>query len=520
MKAEPAKALILAITLALAVAVSMLFLHGAPRAFPLDDAYIHLCYARNLAQGNGFSFNPGEPSFGTTSPLWVFILALFIRFLEPHLLVRLIAGICLWLSLYLGSAIIREQLREKSLSTPVKVFFIFFPALFLAASGNFLWIVFSGMESALFCALTLASIFLLIRKKPAWFGYPLMGLLVLTRFEAVFLIPLVLLWQWFHLEDKKKMWGILVSIVLPLAFHAWAYFALGHFLPTTRSGKLASDLFNSGISLKGGWVFFTRHILYLWHTQQIFQPALLLAIAAVLSLIWTNKSKINIGPAGMLAIFALMIFLYHDQFFRSTQLLTPYHNFRYQVLFFPAVAIGLTAIFGRLYEIGLAQKKDASAIIWILVIVMVPSSVFLRKWHTLFLDQSRHVEEVHQLAARWASYNLPESSRIACFDIGSLGFYSDRYVIDLGGLTDPKIYPYLRKKEVGGYLEQERATHYIELGTPGSERMVGVRKDEGKLYELKPVMYFAGTRVREPVLLHSWEMKVFELDWLEPKPEN
>src|SRR5690348_13183272 len=43
--------------------------------FPLDDSYIHLQFARNLATGHGWSFNPGEPTPGATSPLWVALLA-------------------------------------------------------------------------------------------------------------------------------------------------------------------------------------------------------------------------------------------------------------------------------------------------------------------------------------------------------------------------------------------------------------------------------------------------------------
>jgi len=39
-----------------------------------DDAYIYLRYAKNISAGHGWSFNPGEPSYGTTSPLWTLIL--------------------------------------------------------------------------------------------------------------------------------------------------------------------------------------------------------------------------------------------------------------------------------------------------------------------------------------------------------------------------------------------------------------------------------------------------------------
>src|SRR5436309_8543899 len=43
--------------------------------FPLDDSWIHLHFARNIAEGAGFSFNPGSPIAGSTAPLWTLLLA-------------------------------------------------------------------------------------------------------------------------------------------------------------------------------------------------------------------------------------------------------------------------------------------------------------------------------------------------------------------------------------------------------------------------------------------------------------
>ena len=42
--------------------------------FPLDDSWIHLQFARNLAEGAGFSFNPHRPVAGSTAPLWTLLL--------------------------------------------------------------------------------------------------------------------------------------------------------------------------------------------------------------------------------------------------------------------------------------------------------------------------------------------------------------------------------------------------------------------------------------------------------------
>src|SRR6187455_2703709 len=40
-----------------------------------DDGFIHLQYAKHLIADGEMAFNRGEPSFGTTSPLWVTALA-------------------------------------------------------------------------------------------------------------------------------------------------------------------------------------------------------------------------------------------------------------------------------------------------------------------------------------------------------------------------------------------------------------------------------------------------------------
>ena len=46
-----------------------------------DDAFIHLEFARSVAEGRGFAFN-GALTYGDTSPLWVLLLA------SAHALIR------------------------------------------------------------------------------------------------------------------------------------------------------------------------------------------------------------------------------------------------------------------------------------------------------------------------------------------------------------------------------------------------------------------------------------------------
>jgi hypothetical protein len=63
----------------------------------LDDAYIFFVYARNVATGQGWSFNAGETSFGTSSVLWTLLLALPALFgIDLVQASRVLGASCVW----------------------------------------------------------------------------------------------------------------------------------------------------------------------------------------------------------------------------------------------------------------------------------------------------------------------------------------------------------------------------------------------------------------------------------------
>jgi hypothetical protein len=63
----------------------------------MDDFFITLRYAGNIASGKGWVFNAGERVLGTTSPLLTFLVSLFIKSgLEGVLSIRLLCSLFLW----------------------------------------------------------------------------------------------------------------------------------------------------------------------------------------------------------------------------------------------------------------------------------------------------------------------------------------------------------------------------------------------------------------------------------------
>src|SRR5213593_2217348 len=66
--------LVVAVAVPLAVLLTSERRIAGAAGFPLDDSWIHLHFARNLAEGAGFSYNPGAPVAGSTAPLWTLLL--------------------------------------------------------------------------------------------------------------------------------------------------------------------------------------------------------------------------------------------------------------------------------------------------------------------------------------------------------------------------------------------------------------------------------------------------------------
>jgi hypothetical protein len=117
--------------------------------FPLDDAWIHQTYARNLARSGQLAFVPGLPSAGSTAPLWSVLLSLGYLLGLPFKLWTyglgiLLLGLTGWTMTRLGAALFSEQPRLG-----------WWAGLFCLLEWHLLWAAVSGMETMLFVWLSL-----------------------------------------------------------------------------------------------------------------------------------------------------------------------------------------------------------------------------------------------------------------------------------------------------------------------------------------------------------------------------
>jgi hypothetical protein len=64
--------------------------------------------------------------------------------------------------------------------------------------------------------------------------------------------------------------------------------------------------------------------------------------------------------------------------------------------------------------------------------------------------------------AHWVAENTPKDALIAAHDIGALGYFADRSILDLAGLVSPEVIPFLRDQaRLEAYMVAQGADYLV-----------------------------------------------------------
>lgn len=452
-----------AVALALGVAVFLLRTRqlagpvGAA-AFPLDDAWIHMHFARNLAEGRGFVYNPGVPVSGSTAPLWTLALAGVFAAFGSH--PALAKG--LGLAATLGTAWLAGRLariwtdsRELALLASVVT----------ALAGPMVWGALSGMEVSLAALLVTAALLLHVRDR-AWAAATGLGLGVLARPEALVMLPLF--WLAGPLTWRR---GVRWLVPVGVSLAPWVAFNLATSrrpLPATAAAKIEGGLvgFLSGVRepvstalLKRPWQFESEWVRWLWQVDALV-PLLLLP-----GLWWLGRrfGRVAVAPASVLVVHPL-----------AMALLAPYRGpgfqeGRYSIHLLPLAVVVAVALLGGLltprpsgekegWEGWITGARRAGALALLAgALVALPGAATRYGWAV------QNIEAMQVHLGHWVARHTPPAARIGLNDVGAIAYFSRREVVDVMGLVTPAIIPFRRDGEMGvlRFLEQSCPDYLI-----------------------------------------------------------
>ena len=432
---------------ALAVAFYLLvaYLQNGAFGFPLDDAWIHQVYARNLGTRFEFSFFAGQPSAGSTSPLWAILLSIGYALRIDFRVWTILLGI-----LFLGASGWMTQRVTAHLTENARIAAWFAPLLVLL-EWHMVWASVSGMEILLFVFLALALVESFFAQRSAIYLGLVAGLLTLTRPEGVILALLIgvgLLYQ-----QRRSLFSVrtvrslgLYALTFLVLLTPYLYFNLqtsGTFLPNTFYAKGAEY---AALTTQSN--FFARW-LAMYRQPLIGAQLLLLPGLFYGAFIFARqKDWARLLPALWIVLLPALY---------AWRLPVEYQFGRYVMPIIPFVMIyGIVGTKFLFEKIPLRLLRR----VWGMTIAVL-LLVFLVLGANLYAQSVAIINCEMVAAAKWTAANVPAGATIAAHDIGAQGYFDPQHpMLDLAGLVSPEVIPFIRDEVKLKAWMRERGAEY------------------------------------------------------------
>jgi hypothetical protein len=382
---------------------------GGVQSYPLDDAYIHLAIAKNLAVHGSYGVSPGVFSPAASSLLWPLLLAAF----------GVVTGAGMWpsLPLALNSAFACAScvVLAKCVSlTPRRRARKMLLVLLISLLSPLASLAHLGMEHVLHLCLTLAFTFAVTRHASLRVLAMLAFLLTAVRYEGLFLV-LASLIVFAQRRAFRDLFAVLLCGLLPVAIFAVVCKLHGEYLlPLPVLMKL-----RAGASLP----LMDRVVNALTRMQEAPHYVALLLATGLLYLGMRKScthqtrtfAELALGAGGLHLVLGTFGWFY-----------------RYETY---AVALLLTACARML------QHGKRCAVLLAAVALSLPNVLLVRRaLHAAFATplaaQNIHLQQ-RQMARFFAESFSSDS--VAVNDIGAVAFFRPGPLVDLMGLSNRSV---------------------------------------------------------------------------------
>jgi hypothetical protein len=376
--------------------------------FGYDDPYITYRYSLNIAQGWGFVYNHGERILSTTTPLYALLLVV-VAWLGLD--VPLISNVISCLSLAYGGWVFWKLGQHWRI-----------PLLGLAGALLYppLQLIFTtiGSEMAFYIALILGGILACVERRYLLMAV-LLALATLTRADAVLAVAVVALYVLLCVRPLPWSAALLYcAILLPWFTFAWLYF--GAPFPVTLSAKQQQGLMEGSRTFGEGVLRLLRgYAINPWYALH------------------TALALIGIGALVARWRQALLVFGWTICYCMGYVLLGVSSYFWY----YAPLGAGLILLVGLglavLYSFVKRIAKPHIAQIAAAVVLLAMLAVEVRTFLTVPNTDSR--QQIYRNMGLWLHNNTPTDASVGALEIGIIGYYAERRMIDFAGLIQPDV---------------------------------------------------------------------------------
>ena len=385
----------------------------------VDDAYITFRYARNLAAGLGFVYNPGEAVLGTSTPLFTLLLGAVARFGLSIPWTAVAFGILGDLLLII---VVYRLLRRSRLPLQAGI-----AGLLLAILPLYVFHSMSGMETSLYNALIALAIEAFAAEKPRWLGIWL-GLTALMRPEG-FLLAFVF-WLYRIGIQKRLPWQEVLPfalIVLPWGLYSW--YAFGSLIPSSVSTKAVVHAGDWHLSFHNWLSFFGGTRLHL-----------VLSGLALVGLVTASRNRVWLG------LWTVWGSLYSALFVAGNAFHYYYWYFAPLVpLYLTLAACGAGAALSVTDKAILHFRIPRPDLFHTATLIVLMAAGSIAAFHRLSVQDAASQErsQGREVLYRKVAFSLSQRSGtrplLAASEVGVIGYYYLGPVLDLVGLISPQV---------------------------------------------------------------------------------
>lgn len=484
---------------AVTISVSIWMQWDTADMFPNGDAYIHLSYARTLATTGELNFNPGlQEGIGSTSFLWVLILAILHRITESPIFWTRMMGIGL---LALNACLVYDftwLILNSQSATPRRIHAVGI-ALLATLSGSMVWLAQTGMETIFWVALVLLAFKAYISKRRVLLGV-FLGLFALTRIEGVLLAGAVLL---IDLVENRRITKDMFKTGIPVALLVlpWLiYLQMREGSPTTSSfiarnfymiiqnERLVDEFPILEWSVKIPPIFYT----FQWFGFLSFYATGLVSLAGPLVEVRITElgTTVEVSLIGMLVgaaiclsviVLAVRTLWIRRRWFTLVNVEGRFllilggwlvaHNLAFAILMPGIGAAGryspfnnmLFWIFLGISVYGLMKGRAKSVGI---VCVLMLIGLSLVYWRDVYQAHTVNMTVVRQAAAQYVDEELPLDRPIGAIDLGVQRYYARQQLVDMAGHVNNEVLEYWGDEVKVADFVYEKRLCYITLQGP------------------------------------------------------
>jgi len=405
-----------------------------------DDAYISFKTAMNFAKGSGLCFNPNEPIYVVTSPLWVLLLSAFYFLTNNMFIVAKILGATFEILLALSIVHYSRRLPYGRIAG-------MFGAIFLITNPVYLLTSFSGMELSLFLLTFVLTAYFISEKR--WMLAAAIGAVsVWVRLDGILVYGAAIGFMlWYERRQPARILihvlpslGILTGYfifgrvffetVLPMSFYRKALTMPAFLSPEWRTGVLV---------LGAQFIDAILGVSKAWYQSPTAFPILilLLAISAIVEIV---KKASHLLPLWFITAVYVAVFMGSGS---SYARYFPWYFVPVLPVIYLTCGIGLTSLFAILRKKSVFFHDDyvfhLATVLLALGWIVIAFNPIQRDVRNL-TNSHRAREQVYASAGIWAGKHLDKGAVIAANEIGAIGYYlpPDKTIFDMFGLLRHK----------------------------------------------------------------------------------